>query len=474
MNCFVLVVEDDAKFSDELLEVLKETSEHCVATVARSREQAFAFLETKFFDIIILDLNIPTVEQGLDANPEHGHSVFGRAATASPGTPIIILTGSPAEDFIPAMLKHQQQVDIWGSGKKVGSVDFLKKYRFDEFPQTLGPMVASVLALGDVEVDRRGAELIMAHDRLVRIFAKRFGGTRCVITPVGGGLSGATVLRVRVTDAGGGLVHDAVAKLGSPEDVRDEGERFDNQVVRLDPAATPRKLATLDFGAKSQAGIFFGLADGYDRSAFSAAIDQALSASVVKNIAVVTERWRQGVSETRRTVRDIRARLVSDEQAERLIGGFKLDWAAAFEAKEIQCRWSCIHGDLHGENVLVSPTGATVLIDYGDVGDGAVSLDPVTLELSLLFHPKGPLKESDWPSTEQARAWGDVQNFAKGSPAEQFIIECRNWAHQAAAGKRECAASAYGYLLRQLKYEDTNKERVLALLMGVKKFYDAT
>jgi hypothetical protein len=42
------------------------------------------------------------------------------------------------------------------------------------------------------------------------------------------------------------------------------------------------------------------------------------------------------------------------------------------------------------------------------------------------------------------------------------------------AGNREVAASAYAYLLRQLKYADTNKDSVLALLAGVKAYYDAT
>jgi hypothetical protein len=48
-----------------------------------------------------------------------------------------------------------------------------------------------------------------------------------------------------------------------------------------------------------------------------------------------------------------------------------------------------------------------VIIDYGEVGEGTASLDPVTLELSLLFHPKGPLRPSGaafgaWPTEAQA------------------------------------------------------------------------
>jgi len=53
-----------------------------------------------------------------------------------------------------------------------------------------------------------------------------------------------------------------------------------------------------------------------------------------------------------------------------------------------------------------------------------------------------------------------------------FVRELREWALRAAAGSRDVAASAYSYLIRQLKYGDTDKELVIALLKGVKAFYD--
>ncbi len=60
-----------------------------------------------------------------------------------------------------------------------------------------------------------------------------------------------------------------------------------------------------------------------------------------------------------------------------------LTWADEFEDRNIQVRWCCAHGDLHGHNVLVATDGSACLIDYGDVMDAPASLDPVTLELSL-------------------------------------------------------------------------------------------
>ncbi len=99
--------------------------------------------------------------------------------------------------------------------------------------------------------------------------------------------------------------------------------------------------------------------------------------------------------------------------------------------------------------------------------------------MSLLFHLNGPLRGAGegfgaWPTAEQATIWGNIDAYVVGCPAEAFVRACRAWAHRSAAGQREIAATAYSYLVRQLKYDDTNKELALALLAGVKVFYDAT
>jgi CheY-like chemotaxis protein len=473
MTMHVLIVEDDADFVEALRQVLAELPSNSHIQVAGSRSAAFSLLDNKFFDLVVLDLKIPTIDGALDANPEHGHAVFAHSLSAAPGTPIFVLTGSPAEDFIPALLKRQQQVDIWSEGKKVGTVEFLKKYKFDEFQAMLAPIAAAINGLSDVELDRGAVNLALQEDRLIRIFARKFGGRRCVVTQLSGGLSGAKVVRLWVTDSGGARVHDAVAKLGSLADVRDEGVRFDTFISRLDPGATPRKLAVLEFGAGAQAGIFYGLAEGFKSSAFEVALQDRRAANAVTGVEVATKRWTDGVPQTPRTLREIRQRVLDDESLTEVLAQYPIYWANNFEASQIQTRWACIHGDLHGSNILVAENGSAVLIDYGDVGDGPASLDPVTLELSLLFHPQG-VDLGEWPSLDQARQWGVAEAYLEGCPAAQFIRACRKWFGRVSAGNREVAASAYAYLMRQLKYKDTNKELALALLEGVKAFYDET
>jgi hypothetical protein len=386
----------------------------------------------------------------------------------------LVLTGSPVEDFIPAMLQQKQQVDIWSEGWKVGSVDFLRKYKIDECSGKLALIAAAVHALSEVELDRGGIHLAVQEDRLIRIFAKRFCGAHCTVSRLSGGVSGAKVVRLRITDSGGGRIHDAVAKLGSLDDIRDEATRFDNHVSRLDPGATPRKLATLEFGAGAVAGVFYGLAAAYDASAFDIALHQdGRAARAVRSIEAVTFPWRAGVPQTRRTIAAVRRRLLSDEEMARSILSYGITWATDFEANRIQTHWTCTHGDLHGSNVLLSTEQSAVVIDYGDVAEGPATLDPITLELSLIFHPQRPLL-NPWPSIEQAVQWGVLNVYLEGCPVAEFVRECRAWASRVGAGQREIAASAYSYLVRQLKYQDTNKMVALALLDGVRRYYNQT
>lgn len=472
MTLHLLIVEDDDDFVDELKEIIKRLPGKPDIRVAGSRNQAYQMLDDGFLDLVILDLKIPTDSGGLDADPEHGHAVFNRIRTVAPGTPILVLTGSPAEDFIPDMLSNQQQTDIWSEGRMTGTIQFLKKLDIDQLPEKLTPAAEAIECLSDVELDRGGMNLSLAENRLIRIFARKFHGVRCVVSGLGGGLSGARVVRLRVTDSRGAPVHDAVAKLSTHSVVRRENHRYDRHVTRLGPAATPRKLATLEFGAHKLAGVFFGLAAGFDESAFDIARNAPeRSEDVILRIEKLAVPWTEGVPETRMTIREIRQRLLDDESLDQIRGRFDLDWTEDFEARKIQARWACSHGDLHGCNVLVSQQ-QVVLIDYGDVGDGPASLDPVTLELSLLFHPDAPGRFGPWPTADQAGRWGDLDAYHEGCPFSEFVRECREWALRAAAGKREVAASGYSYLLRQLKYDATDKDRALALLDGVRSLYN--
>src|SRR5260370_66385 len=128
----LLIVEDNQEFVEALLETFAKSGAQC--TLAGTRDAALAKVRDEFFDLIILDLNIPTKDGALDGNPAHGHSVFAGTRVEAPGTPVIVLTGSSAEEFIPSLLEHSEKIDVWGSGRQVQMVAFHPKHKLDQFP----------------------------------------------------------------------------------------------------------------------------------------------------------------------------------------------------------------------------------------------------------------------------------------------------------------------------------------------------
>ncbi len=297
---------------------------------------------------------------------------------------------------------------------------------------------------------------------------------RCTVSKVGGGRSGAKTLRLQLFDGGGAPFREVVAKLNSLDRVQDEDGRYEAKIILLNGAVTPRKMAMLEFGAGPTAGLFYQLARGHDESMFAAMAkedERAVSAVAATKAALAD--WSAGKAETRRTVAEVRACWIDDEAAKALQLKYGLDWAAEFEGKSLQTRWCCVHGDLHGENILVADGAKIMIIDYGDVGMSSVSYDPVSLELSAVLQQNDTIS-SAWPKEAACRQWDNLDAYLADCPIPGFIRACREWSTAVAAGRREIAASAYTYLLRQLKYSDTDKRRILALLEGVRSCMAAT
>jgi CheY-like chemotaxis protein len=419
----VLVVEDDEELVLDLANAIASVAGKPEVLIAHSRDSALESLSQEFFDLVVLDLKIPAADGHLGATTEHGLAVFTKAQQLAPGTPICILTGSPAENFIPDLLRRQHHVDIWGDGLKVGVVQFLKKWDFKEFPGLIQSMAQAVQQLANVELSRTNkVDLSVAEDRLVRIFTRRRSGVHCALTKLGG-LSGSKVLRMIITGSDGGIRDRAVAKLGTLQEIEAEADRYDRHITRLEPVATPRRLETIQFGARDRAGVFYSLAEGYETSLFELVRQEVpIVPAAVDGLAHLLAKWSDGVPWQPKSIGDVRRRLLSDKSAQRVIQTYGLDWAQDFEALPIHSRWCCTHGDLHGMNVLVNPAGAPALIDYGDVAFGPPALDPVTLELSAIFHPEGMFYSSEWPSIETAKTWGISRRTSVLAPTPTLSV----------------------------------------------------
>lgn len=469
----ILIVEDEQDYIDEIIGMINEIVAHSNCDIAKNKDEALQAIKSNFYDLILLDLRIPSSD-GTETDSAHGYQVLSEARVIASGTPIIVLTGSSAEEFIPTLMAQAEKQDVWGEGTLLPMIAFHQKHKLDSFPQLLSSYILSFEELNNIELIKNNIELTIPEDRLIRIFTRKRNGSKCYIFSVKGGLSGTAVYRLKVTNTQGEILHLIICKIGLLEEIKKENINYETHILRLGPDATPRKIAVLEYGAKNISGIFYSLADGYEKNVFDYVADnQTESLMLLRSIQSLTHPWLSRV-ESRRTIKEVRKRLLSDEDFEVIYSNLNLNWIKDFERIEIQTRWCCGHGDLHGLNVLLSNENIPLLIDYGDVGDGAAALDPITLELSLFFHPKGCLNDSPWPTPIQAKSWGRLDLYLEECPYPDFIKSCRDWALQCAAGQREVAATAYAYVIRQLKYPDTNRDRALALLEGIKLFYDQT
>lgn len=136
------------------------------------------------------------------------------------------------------------------------------------------------------------------------------------------------------------------------------------------------------------------------------------------------------------------------------------------EGAEVEVSRGIQHRDLHGLNVLVSDSNDPLLIDYDNFAVANAALDPVTLELSAVFHRDAGAQRARgrWPAPDQARAWRELDRYLEDCPYPEAIRACREWAEAAAASPAEVDATLLSVALRQFWFENTDKELAAALM----------
>lgn len=472
-NFFVLCIEDEEEIRGFLLSELNRLSNYKVqVTFATSRDEAASILEDGcFFDFITLDLTIPITPGSFEKSPANGLALLGMAKNICPGTPVLILTGTSTLRMMSQFLETSNNVDVWSEGNSRPTVSHLEKADISEFSDTLSPCVSAVISLNEIELSYSFGKLPISHDRLIRIFAKKNGAGFVRIDVIGGGYSDAKVYSLVLNDERGVELHRCIAKCGKRQDIDIDSDNFNKRISRLKPGATPRQIDHLRYGAGINSAVFYGLATEHEHSFFSASDARLISHEMLESLEDILSNWHDKKVEERRQIKDIRRSLLSDDKADSLISLYSMVEAYNFEENFVQCRVSCIHGDLHGENILVDiDNSVTTLIDYGDVMEECAILDPLTLECSFLFHAGSPSKE--WPSPLALNKWASIDEYLKDCPYSKEIRFCRQWIDRIGVGNRELAACLYSYALRQLKYDDTDKDRAQRLIRVAFELYD--
>ena len=120
--------------------------------------------------------------------------------------------------------------------------------------------------------------------------------------------------------------------------------------------------------------------------------------------------------------------------------------------------------------------------EYVSSGYGSVSMLsrslPASILLRMSYLPCFTRMELLGAPTGQrslTRLSGDTWIRMLGvCPIPEVIRNTRAWAHEVSAGRREVAASAYAYLLKQYKYADNDPRLIGALLEAVHNYFSAT
>lgn len=472
-NFKLLIVEDEKEPSDFISSSFSRVFKKIEITLARSRDAAFEILTASnvFFDLVTLDLRIPSVNGGLDQDPQHGQGVLGKCLEVINGTPIVIITGTSTVHMIDEFLASSERTDIWGCGSDKPTITHIRKENLERLSAKIEEIYSDFEPIFNIEINSDGISLPIEHDRLIRIFARKYNGRLVRLQQLGGGLSIAKVYSLEIKDITGNIILKAIAKCGPHPKIVEDSNNYDQSISRLPPEATPRKLGFLKFGGASCSAVFYGLADGFLHSFFKASESNLLNDAIRKVIQNILCNWYNNKRVAECKIKEIRKTLMSDDEAKIVIKKFNIPEAVGFEENTVLCSKSLQHCDLHGENILINvDCNNALLIDYGDIKENIRILDPITLECSYLFHPSST--QTEWPSSKNIECWDDLKSYIEECPFPDDIIFCREWTNSLKTGNREVSACLYSYALRQLKYEGTDKNIALQLINVAFRLYD--
>ena len=454
----LLIVEDDethiAFFADALAKPPQVS-----ATFARSRDGALGELAARTFDLVVLDLKLPSTDGALDADTNHGLAVRAALLDKTPGTPVVIYSGFGTIPLLQDLLTAAEKQDIFGNGVPRPMTLFFQKEDLGKCLADIRNVAREYESFGDIEISTGTDPIKLSDDeqKALRIFARTHSGKNIRVASLGGGLSGARTCRVEIEDTHRVTKCYAVVKLGPVREIEREHKGFQKYVSPvLKIAGFAHVICFLNAGAANIGALFYGLAKEHDASLLDLLKTDAASATaIVDRLRKLEEVWQNNAPAKQRLISELRRPMISDDDFLALAGGLPFDWAK-LEQTSVNATECTQHCDLHGLNVLLKSRAEPLMIDFGAVGSAPACLDPLILELSLLFHPACRAVCGTWPTEAQAKQWDNLTIYTKDCPFADYVRICRKWAMEVEAGDRAVYATAYCYAVRQFKFKDGN------------------
>lgn len=445
----VLLIEDD----QTIIEIFdsEAASGQFELTHVANRTDALMVLADGSFHLIVCDLKIPPSRNSFDGDTAHGQAVLTEIIETHKGTPVIAFSAHATMPVMQQLLERARESDYLGVNVAAPMISFFQKDQITECLCKVHEIQSSMAELDAIQI-ATGMHLLSLsweQERVLRIYARRIGATVVKVSPMGGGRSQATVLRLRLFSNGAQLAN-VVVKLDALDSVLAESECVEKFVSpALLSGSYPSNVSLVSAGASRCGGVFYRFAGGYDEPLMSL-VNRPNAGEVVAKVRGILDPWGDGAPVKEVTLEAVREILVCRAAAPQTI----LESAASAEASILPSRWCTSHCDLHVFNVLVSADEAPMIIDFGSVQAAPPSIDPITLELSLFFHPDSrEILGAEWPTAEQAEHWDNLKVYLEGCPAPEFVTACHEWAFDVGAGDQDVFASLYAYAMRQFRYD---------------------
>ena len=459
----VLIVEDENHAATELQRSLSGLIPSVDTVIAGSRSSGIEALQREEFDFIICDLRLPPYDGGLDTAEAHGLAVHAEVRTVCPGTPCLFFTGFGTSQPVLDQLSSGPTHDILGTGEKYGMTQLLPKDRLMACVERIESFNTELATLDAIKIDLTGNKFNLDHieQRALRLLARPLEGTNIEASPLGG-LSGAQTLRAIVKNDQGQPVATYFVKIGSRTNMEKERQNNDlhvNPLLRM--GSFPSVVRVIEAGIGTKEALVCQFAHEYTESLFDVlARSDSAAIAIVQALRSIFAPWAKLAEKEVFRVRELRAQRIDDSVFQPYREA--LGPTERFEEIEQEMETSCQHGDLHGLNVLCDTSGNPAVIDFGNVGRAPSCIDPIVLELSVLFHKDSPFQGNSWPTNAQSEAWFDLEEYLPGCPVPNFIRKCREWANEAGR-PADLSPVVYAEAVRQLKYEDTNHDRALGI-----------